>query len=183
MTLGQMCKKVIGSYLAIDLMLLFINLPFNGLVVNISKADKLVFVTPKPIPCMVLGVITLVIFFALMVGYMGPVGEKVKGPTNEAPVDKLLAFKASCIVFAVPFLFGVFTALSGAGVVMPHLHEGLRVIYNFFYGPLFGFTLLFYNQTWLYPIFPALIMPIVIQVSYWVIIKGFKLPSIFYRNK
>lgn len=183
MTLGQMCKKILGSFLAIDLMLLFINLPFNAVVVDVTTIDKLVITTPKMIPCIVLGFITLIIFFALMVGYMGPVGEKIKSPKNDAPIDKLLAFKASCIVFAIPFLFGIFTALSGAGVFLPDLYNGLKFVYNLLFGPLFGFTLLFYNQTWLYPLFPALVMPFVIQASYWVIMKGFKLPSIFYRDK
>lgn len=184
MTLGQMCKKVIGSYLAIDLMLLFINLPFNNLVVNIIQdSKKMVTVTPKPIPCIVLGFFTLIIFFALMVGYMGPVGEKIKSPTSDAPVDKLLALKAAAICFALPFLFGVFTSLSGAGLLLPGFYDGMKFVFNLFFAPVFGFTQIFYNQTWLYPIFPALIMPCVIQLAYWIIIKGFKLPSIFYRDK
>ena len=184
MTLGQMTKKIIGAYLAIDLMLLFINLPFNNLVVNtIQSSNKMVTVIPKPIPCIVLGFFTLLIFFALMIGYMGPVGEKIKSPTSDAPVDKLLALKASAAFFAVPFIFGVLTSLSGAGVFMPGLYDGMKFVFNLFFGPVFGFTLLFYNQTWLYPIFPALIMPVVIQIAYWIILKGFKLPSIFYRDK
>ena len=181
-TLGKMIKKVLGSYLAVDFMLLFINLPFTALVTSTS-ADGSVTV-PRTIPCVILGVFTLLIYLALMIGYMGPVGDKIRSPFNETPVDKLLALKASAIVFALPFLFSAFTALTGAGVFLnTNFYEAMRFPHNVLYGPVFGFLLAFYQKSWLTPFFPPLIMICVVELSYWIILKGFKLPSIFYRQK
>lgn len=182
-TLGQMIKKILGWYLAVDFMVLFVNLPFTSLVTSTS-ADGNVTV-PNTLPCVILGIFTLLINFALTLGYMGPVGEKIHSPFNEAPVDRWLALKAAGIVFAVPFLFGAFTALTGAGVFLNNsFYEGMRFPHNVFYGPVFGFLLAFYQKSWLTPFFPPLIMVCVIELSYWlVVIKRVKLPKIFYRDK
>lgn len=181
MTLGKMIKKIIGSYLAIDFMLLFINLPFTALVTSTASDGAS---TPKIIPCIILGLFTTLIFFALMVGYMGPVGEAVKSPLNEAPEDKWLALKASLIVFAIPFVFSVFTSFTGAGMLFKtSFYESVRFPHNLLYGPFFGFLLAFYQRSWLTPLFPVPIVIALIQLSYWIILKGFKLPKIFYRQK
>ena len=185
-TLGKMIKRVLTAYIAIDLMVLLINLPFSQLIFNniYDAENKLIATTPRVLPCLILGTFTLLIFLGLMIGYMGPVGEKIKSPFNIAPVDNLLALKAAAIVFAPPFAFSAFTALTGAGVILtPDFYEAMRFPHNLFYGPVFGFLQAFYTRSWLTPFFPALIMVAVVQLSYWIIMKGFKLPSIFYKNK
>ena len=181
-TLGTMVKKILGWYLAVDFMMLFINLPFTALVTSTSADGNVT--TPRVIPCVILGSFTLLIHLALTVGYMGPVGEKLHSPFNEAPVDKFLALKAAAIVFALPFVFSAFTALTGAGVFMDlSFYEGMRFPHNLLYGPVFGFLLAFYQRSWLTPFFPPLVMVCVVELSYWIILKGFKLPRIFYRRK
>ena len=181
-TLGTMVKKILGWYLAVDFMMLFINLPFTALVTSTSADGNVT--TPRVIPCVILGSFTLLIHLALTVGYMGPVGEKLHSPFNEAPVDKFLALKAAAIVFAVPFAFSAFTALTGGGVFLtPSFYDSMRFPHNVLYGPVFGYLQAFYTKSWLTPFFPALVMVGVTHLSYLIIMKGFKLPSIFYRNK
>lgn len=185
-TLGKMIKRVLTAYIAVDLMVLLINLPFSSLVINNVYDGKgaIISTSPRLIPCLILGTVTLLIFFALMVGYMGPVGEKIKSPFNVAPVDNLLALKAAAIVFAVPFAFSAFTALTGGGVFLtPSFYDSMRFPHNVLYGPVFGYLQAFYTKSWLTPFFPALVMVGVTHLSYRIIMKGFKLPSIFYRNK
>lgn len=187
-TLGKMIKKVIGSYLAIDFMLLFINLPFSALMISnvYDESKNIVAVESRLLPCILIGSFTLLIYFALTLGYMGPVGEKLRSPFNETPIDKYLAIKASAIVFALPFAAGVFTALTGAGVIpigQSFYNNTMRFVYNLFYGPVYGFLMAFYYRSWLTPIFPPLIMVCVIEITYWIVLKGFKLPRIFYRQK
>ena len=185
-SLGKMIGRVASAYLSIDLMLLLINLPFSSLVIEVlyDEAGNVLGTQPRVLPCIILGVFTLLIFFALMVGYMGPVGEKIKSPFNVAPVDNLLALKAAAIVFALPFAFSAFTALTGGGVFLtPSFYESMRFPHNVFYGPVFGFLQAFYTKSWLTPFFPPLVMVALTQLSYWIIMKGFKLPRIFYRNK
>lgn len=163
-------------------MLLFTNLPFTSLVTSTPTTEQ--NATAKLIPCIILGVFTLLIYFALMIGYMGPVGVEVQSPQNEAPVDKWLALKAALIVFSVPFLFSLVTSLFGSGIFgSTKFYETMRFPHNLLYGPVFGFLLAFYPKSWLTPLFPAPITVVLIQVSYWIIIKGFKLPRIFYRQK
>ena len=185
-TLGKMIKRVLTAYIAVDLMVLLINLPFSSLVISnvYDESGAIISTSPRLIPCIILGTVTLLIFLALMVGYMGPVGEKIKSPFNVAPVDNLLALKAAAIVFAVPFAFSAFTALTGGGVFLtPSFYDSMRFPHNILYGPVFGYMQAFYTKSWLTPFFPAPIMTAVTQLSYWIIMKGFKLPSVFYRNK
>lgn len=182
-TLGKMILKVLGWYLAVDFMVFFINLPFTRVVTSTSADGNVT--TPNVIPCVILGAFTLLIHLGLTVGYMGPIGEKIHSPFNEAPVDRWLALKAAGIVFALPLLFSAFTALTGAGVFLnTNFYEAMRFPHNIFYGPVFGFLLAFYQKSWLPPFFPPLIMICVVELSYWlVVVKRVKLPKIFYRDK
>ena len=137
-TLGKMILKVLGWYLAVDFMVFFINLPFTRVVTSTSADGNVT--TPNVIPCVILGAFTLLIHLGLTVGYMGPIGEKIHSPFNEAPVDRWLALKAAGIVFALPLLFSAFTALTGAGVFLnTNFYEAMRFPHNIFYGPVFGF--------------------------------------------
>lgn len=179
MSLGQMIKKVMGAYLAIDFMLLFINLPFSSLAISNSENGYAV----KLLPALLLGCFTVLIFFALMVGYMAPLGAKLTAPGEEPP-DKLFALKAALIVFAPLLLFGAFTSLTGAGVILsPSVYEGMKFVYNVLYGPLFGFVLAFYNKTWLLPMLLPVLPVLLIELAYAIAISGVKLPKLLYRSK
>lgn len=180
MTLGQMVKKILGSVLAIDFMLLFINLPFTAVVTQSLEDGTAV---PKTIPCIILGVITAVIFFALMLGYMVKASEKILSPTNEAPVDEFLALKAAACIFIPLFIFSLVTSLSGAGVFLSmKFYDGMKFPHNVLYGPAFGFMLAFYNKSWITPVIPPIIMTILIETAYYMAIKGVKLPKLFYKE-
>lgn len=174
-----MVKKITGAVLAIDFMLLFINLPFTGLVTEFDGTVT----TPKLIPCIILGAVSLLIFFALMLGYMVRAGEKILSPTNEAPVDSLLALKAAACIFVPLFLFSLVTSLSGAGVFLSQkFYEGMKFPHNVIYGPAYGFILAFYNKSWITPLVPPFVMTAIIETTYYMAIKGVKLPKLFYKE-